>query len=629
MIDSFSRYLKTSQPDYAVMLDGPWGSGKTYWVRHSLIPRATELGYHSIYVSAASADSSGELERAIILARIMKRGEAQSVDPGLMQAIAGVVQELPSGPVTKAVSRSLGSVARSAGKAYSRGLSFTRTLIVVDDLERVSSGASPQELLGHIFQRFVDSGGAHLVVVGNLRKLTEGPDGAGQSPFDAVREKYIRLVVPFRPSRRQQIKELAAVIEDESIRNAAERAISGFAEEHTDFNLRAVQYVVSHIQALETVLAEFSTQLSTEDVVTTMLVFATELAEGRVSPTDAEGLMALVTVEERESLRRQMRDNAGLATEEANGADELRKRYGRLALRRLVPLRFIADMLTGHDPTDEDEAWQVYAKAEIARYLRDGKSPEISALDDLAGYYVHEFEDVNELGTRVLTFAEQGKYEAERYPYITSLMEYLIRRGFLEKVTEDWFDRLRNGVERSLEGRTDYRFVGNTIDDVVVNNIYDNTVPKPQCVLDMIQLVTERLRGAFEKHINDTALTFFMNLEIIPENERGSRYREVRGQIDFRAIDAEEFVTAVVHMNNSGLYWVGIILDDLFQHSMDSEGLSRQKASLATIKKTLEYHWGEEKDVDPLRRDQRAALLSKLREYGAPRRSDDQSGKND
>ena len=49
--ETLRQYLETPKTDYAVLLNGRWGSGKTYFVRNSMIPLAKELGLTPIYIS--------------------------------------------------------------------------------------------------------------------------------------------------------------------------------------------------------------------------------------------------------------------------------------------------------------------------------------------------------------------------------------------------------------------------------------------------------------------------------------------------------------------------------------------------------------------------------------------------
>jgi MoxR-like ATPase len=46
-----SDYLKANNTDYAILIKGPWGCGKTYFFKESLIPLAKQMGFKPIYVS--------------------------------------------------------------------------------------------------------------------------------------------------------------------------------------------------------------------------------------------------------------------------------------------------------------------------------------------------------------------------------------------------------------------------------------------------------------------------------------------------------------------------------------------------------------------------------------------------
>ena len=64
--ETLRQYLETPKTDYAVLLNGRWGSGKTYFVRNSMIPLAKELGLTPIYISLYGIQDINTVTRQIL-----------------------------------------------------------------------------------------------------------------------------------------------------------------------------------------------------------------------------------------------------------------------------------------------------------------------------------------------------------------------------------------------------------------------------------------------------------------------------------------------------------------------------------------------------------------------------------
>ena len=42
LIEELKKYIKNDRVNYAVLIDGEWGSGKTYFIKEELIPKLNE-----------------------------------------------------------------------------------------------------------------------------------------------------------------------------------------------------------------------------------------------------------------------------------------------------------------------------------------------------------------------------------------------------------------------------------------------------------------------------------------------------------------------------------------------------------------------------------------------------------
>lgn len=64
--DAIAAYLETSETEYAIMINGEWGSGKTYFWKETIESELEKLNLTSIYVSLYGLTSVEEIEQKII-----------------------------------------------------------------------------------------------------------------------------------------------------------------------------------------------------------------------------------------------------------------------------------------------------------------------------------------------------------------------------------------------------------------------------------------------------------------------------------------------------------------------------------------------------------------------------------
>ena len=66
-------YAKSRIYNYAVPIDGDWGSGKTYFVQNQLIPKLEASEYSPIYISLYGIDSTESVSQKIALFLLLNK----------------------------------------------------------------------------------------------------------------------------------------------------------------------------------------------------------------------------------------------------------------------------------------------------------------------------------------------------------------------------------------------------------------------------------------------------------------------------------------------------------------------------------------------------------------------------
>ncbi|EOP12912.1 P-loop NTPase fold protein [Bacillus cereus] len=175
IIESVLNYVKKENTKYAILLNGKWGSGKTYFWENSLkdaIEQTVINGKNqkTIYVSLYGISSIDEINKRIVLNNLMEKNEK----------IQSVVDTKWGGRITELAKMGLGVVKSldfpilkqvlESEVNYENLLDFTDTVLCFDDLERAN--IEIPDILGYI-NNFVEHDGAKVIIIGYENELSE------------------------------------------------------------------------------------------------------------------------------------------------------------------------------------------------------------------------------------------------------------------------------------------------------------------------------------------------------------------------------------------------------------------------------------------------------------------------
>lgn len=182
IIKSIQVYINENMSDYAIMINGAWGSGKTYFVKNELIPEL-EQDKPVIYISLFGIKTIDDLVNVMSLhilniysnERAQKRANlngnsfrqinsrnissTSKVATTLMSLISKGLELVPKGEDTKAFVSDL----------QKNSIKFNRYIFIFDDFER--SIIDKIELLG-FFDELVEQNNAKVIIVCNESKIT-------------------------------------------------------------------------------------------------------------------------------------------------------------------------------------------------------------------------------------------------------------------------------------------------------------------------------------------------------------------------------------------------------------------------------------------------------------------------
>ena len=176
-------YFISNHVDYAVMINGPWGIGKSSYWRYILKTQLEEVGYKTIYVSLFGLSDVSELKDCI----------QEQLHP------------LAKHPISRAASSIGNSILGLLGIKWSKddtstvidslSVDWSRIVLCFDDIERAPEGDF-LEMMGCI-NSFVEQHNSHVLLISDEEKI-EKNDKKTYNTYSNYKEKLVRFTVQFK-----------------------------------------------------------------------------------------------------------------------------------------------------------------------------------------------------------------------------------------------------------------------------------------------------------------------------------------------------------------------------------------------------------------------------------------------
>ncbi|MDF2866456.1 MAG: putative P-loop domain protein [Clostridia bacterium] len=170
LIECICDYVKKPYTDYAVMLNGEWGSGKTYFWNNKLRSRLESINvngkkYKTIYMSLYGINSLEEISKKIFI----------ETNPKISKTLKKFVDTREGNLIPEYVKTGLdmanlfGSMSFNSEKVdFSTVFSIDDKILCFDDLERANVDVI--DILGYI-NNFVEHDGIKTIVICNEKEL--------------------------------------------------------------------------------------------------------------------------------------------------------------------------------------------------------------------------------------------------------------------------------------------------------------------------------------------------------------------------------------------------------------------------------------------------------------------------
>lgn len=190
LLNRIEKYIKNNQLDYAILIDGQWGSGKSYFMNKRVIPEINNINEKTpIYVSLNGVVDKKEIEEKIYL----KIFESSFPDNKVMQFVkkggkifleaAKMIKPTVNSISEQELNVSLPSVTKENVTNILKTISnIDKYVFIFDDLERCA--IKPNIVLGYI-NDFIEHKGCKCIIIANQEEINN------TKLFDNTELKYL------------------------------------------------------------------------------------------------------------------------------------------------------------------------------------------------------------------------------------------------------------------------------------------------------------------------------------------------------------------------------------------------------------------------------------------------------
>lgn len=240
---SIINYIESNSQN-ALLIEGKWGVGKTYFINEKIFPLLENKNrYDIIYVSLYGHDSLDSL-RKTIEHEILGNQE-------IIKSVISTAKEFENDYI-----KGIGSIFDFALTYRNRKkiIQYTNNIILfIDDLERLSSNININDCLGLISSEFIEKLRCKVVFIGNIKEI----HSENLEQFYLIKEKVIDKTLLFEPLSKNIIQEIIESEDNKFISENHEYVIEVLTFFFKTINVRTLQSILLNFNYFERLINEF------------------------------------------------------------------------------------------------------------------------------------------------------------------------------------------------------------------------------------------------------------------------------------------------------------------------------------------------------------------------------------
>lgn len=536
--------------NYAVIINGNYGIGKTFYVKNFLFPRVknipnsnTETSFKPILISLFGARSIEDIQNQIFL----------ELYPILKTKGAKLISGLGGG-VLKYFGSDLKDLLKNSGAESSDLIDYKNILLCIDDIDRKSEELSIKEVFGYI-NNLVENMEAKVLLIANEDELRKEINDTGNY-YSLLREKVIGISMTF-PSN-------TSIIYNEIIDSKYKSTNSNyhiFLEENKNIilkrieqngqNLRNLIFFFEHFKIIYLELDAYLNENETYNLIENKLKnqilnftlpISIEYKMGKLNSSNS--------IEIKENYQSSFLKFVNLGSNKIEDntpsySDIYRDKYIERYKSPITYYNSIFQYIVGNDYfkfSDLEEELKLIYNVE------KNQIPEKEKIFQKLNYWEClnlDFKEYRNLTSKTIGFVDKGKYPLDQY---LSIFIYAVRfNNILEYDIPNLINRFKKGIKK---GQTGYEYSDNLHLKLTLNQdleFYEETKELAQFCIQINKKLKQNLESQkAEKLFNLlTKSNYSKFLEKLRDQQDDFRFKPV-----FANITATKFWRIIRNLDN-------------------------------------------------------------------------------
>ncbi|WP_299110083.1 hypothetical protein [uncultured Tenacibaculum sp.] len=427
----FESYIEKKQVNYALLVSGKWGSGKTYLWKNVLSQKVKEKELKPVYVSLNGISNVKEVE-GILLVNLLPDSMNNKFVKGSMNVLRNGLNAL--GTVFAG-----GIKLSDLTDGVEINLDYSKLIICFDDLERCSIPI--KDILG-LINDYVEHKGLKVVICAYEEEIND-------DEYKRIKEKVIGRTLNYKANYQDFFDSSLDVLDEVEFKTfLIERKdmIVSFFYEHDIQNLRTFNFYLNCVHEVFPMLKNQDAGII-NSMLFFMLIISNEFKEGRLTCLDSgdyKGYDSPFIFNE--NLLRIGKKSVG---EDKSDREKFVEKY--LNNQEKQELFTFSEGLYDYVLTG------VLAEQKITKEIENRKEKETSeeekVLNSLMGYNFKtlENEEFEESVKKFLGYIKEGKYSMYHYPSFYKTFQYFVTNLILIKDIKEIEDVLFEGIQKAKE----------------------------------------------------------------------------------------------------------------------------------------------------------------------------------
>lgn len=427
-----NRYLSSEIP-YALLIDGKWGSGKTWYLKNKF---EDDFSRKIIYTSANGITSMDDLTQQILYRKLYLSSNLVS-DPKAKLAYS-IVKEFGKSMLNKYTGFNIDDLSKLNVNLNDFASISDNEVLIIDDIERMSGGLI-EELLGFVSKNFTEENGFKVILVADEIKLTE-KYGVDEKKYLEIKEKTIWQTISFQLDYEKIVPSLTSKYLNSIHKFYPEfnQDVILFLKEHKISNLRTILYSFINIDEVYLKI-ENKDQLPT--VVKSIMILTNEYKAGNLNARMGEEIPSYIkTITPTFSIK-WFKDAVDFIPTDIDIFsntyldDSSIKYYYFESLYHLICHGFLDDKLLMKEIAD------------CQNFLKS-PCPSIEVIHKMFNFRKLTDEEFNEIVKEVLVYFNKGTYDLLNATNIIKYFEYFFEYDMLEFSLEEFELKLEENIIR-------------------------------------------------------------------------------------------------------------------------------------------------------------------------------------